>query len=63
MHFSVPQMGVGRDKNGIRYVYYYGEEKMRKHLSNTFNFLCGNANHNYNEKPFPFLRSAKIKDE
>lgn len=62
MHFSVSQVGVGWDKNGIRYVYSYGGDKVRKHFSNAFNFLCGNANYNYNEKPFPFIRLAKIKD-
>lgn len=61
MHFSVSQVGTGQDKNGIRYVYCCGGDKMRKHFSNAFNFLYGNANYNYNEKLFPFIRLAKIK--
>lgn len=36
-------MGVRRDKNGIRYVYGYGGDKIREVFFSAFNFLCGNG--------------------
>ena len=37
--FSMPWMGIRRDKSGMRYVYGYGGDKIKEVFSNAFSFL------------------------